>query len=49
MTDSAADTAKLQTQLAQDFIDQKKLQLFSVIYEPINRASFMNAINRRVR
>lgn len=51
MTNSDADSTKLQTQLAQVYsqlshIDQKIVQLFSVIYEPINRTSFMNCLNQ---
>lgn len=51
MTDSDADTAKLQTQLAQAYrqlphLAQKIVQLFSVIYEPINRTSFMGCLNQ---
>ncbi|WP_409879330.1 hypothetical protein [Dendronalium sp. ChiSLP03b] len=51
MTDSDADSTKLQMQLAKDYrqlshIDQKIVQLFSVIYEPINRTSFMNCLNQ---
>lgn len=51
MTDSDADNTKLQTQLAQVYsqlshIDQKIVQLFSVIYESVNRTSFMNCLNQ---
>ncbi len=51
MTDFLADTPKLQTQLAQAYyqlppLDQKIVQLFSVIYEPINRTSFMACLNQ---
>lgn len=51
MTDSDTDSTKLQTQLAQAYrqlshIDQKIVQLFSVIYEPINRTSFMNCLKQ---
>lgn len=51
MTNSNADTPKLQTQLAQAYhqlppLTQKIVQLFSVIYEPINRTSFMNCLNQ---
>jgi len=50
MTDSEADTP-IQTQLAKDYcqlppLDQKIVQLFSVIYEPINRTSFMGCLNQ---
>lgn len=51
MTNSNADPPKLQTQLAQAYhqlppLTQKIVQLFSVIYEPINRTSFMNCLNQ---
>jgi hypothetical protein len=51
MTDFLADTSKLQTQLVQAYyqlppLDQKIVQLFSVIYEPINRTSFMACLNQ---
>ncbi|MBW4629025.1 MAG: hypothetical protein KME49_26840 [Brasilonema octagenarum HA4186-MV1] len=51
MTDSLADIPQQQTQLAQVYrqlpsLDQKIVQLFSVIYEPINRTSFMNCLNQ---
>jgi len=51
MTDSDADSTKLQTQLAQAYrqlshTDQEIVQLFSVIYEPINRTLFRNCLNQ---
>jgi len=51
MTDSYADTAKLCTQLATAYfklppLEQKIVQLFSVIYEPISRVSFMDCFNQ---
>ncbi|MBW4607297.1 MAG: DEAD/DEAH box helicase [Hassallia sp. WJT32-NPBG1] len=50
MTDSEADNQKLQTQLAQTYrqlppLEEKIVQLFSVIYEPINRTSFLDCLN----
>jgi superfamily II DNA or RNA helicase len=51
MIDSETDIPILQTQLAQDYrqlsdVDRKIVQLFSVIYEPINRILFQNCINQ---
>ncbi|TFI54938.1 DEAD/DEAH box helicase [Mastigocladus laminosus UU774] len=51
MIDSEADNQKLPAQLAQAYrqlapLDQKIVQLFSVIYEPINRNSFMGCLNQ---
>ncbi|MGJ5674326.1 MAG: DEAD/DEAH box helicase [Nostochopsis sp.] len=50
MNDSEADNQKLQTQLAQAYcqlrpLEEKIVQLFSVIYEPINRTSFLDCFN----
>ncbi|MFK0735410.1 MAG: SNF2-related protein, partial [Gloeotrichia echinulata HAB0833] len=50
MTDFNADTAKLQTQLTQAYrhirpLEEKIVQLFSIIYEPINRTSFLDCFN----
>ena len=50
MNDSEANTPKLQTQLAQAYrqlppLSEKIVQLFSVIYEPINRTSFRDCWN----
>jgi len=51
MADSDVNHTNLQTQLAQTYrqlshIDQEIVQLFSVIYEPINRNSFRNCLNQ---
>ncbi|MEC4813286.1 MAG: DEAD/DEAH box helicase [Scytonema sp. PMC 1069.18] len=48
--DAQAQSTKLRTQLAQDYrqlpaLEQKIVQLFSVIYEPIHRTSFMDCLN----
>jgi superfamily II DNA or RNA helicase len=45
MTDSYADAVKLRTQLVENYrklppLEQKIVQLFSVIYEPVSRAAF---------
>ncbi|BAY95863.1 MULTISPECIES: DEAD/DEAH box helicase [unclassified Tolypothrix] len=50
MNDSEADHQELQTQLAQAYrqlppLEEKIVQLFSVIYEPINRTSFLECFN----
>lgn len=50
MSDSDVDTAQLRSQLIQEFrllppLEEKIIQLFSVIYEPINRTSFMECFN----
>lgn len=50
MNDSEADHQKPQTQLAQTYrqllpLEEKIVQLFSVIYEPLNRTSFLECLN----
>lgn len=50
MTDFETDTAELRTQLADAYVnlpplEEKIIQLLSVIYEPINRTSFMECLN----
>src|SRR5579883_2292383 len=50
MKDAEADTLELQAQLTQTYRhlappDQKIVQLFSVIYEPTNRNSFMSCLS----
>ncbi|WP_088243537.1 DEAD/DEAH box helicase [Calothrix rhizosoleniae] len=50
MRDSQADTAKLRSQLIQEYhqlppLEEKIIQLFSVIYEPIDRTSFLKCLN----
>jgi superfamily II DNA or RNA helicase len=50
MINSNADSEKLRTQLANDYrqlpaLEQKIIQLFSVIYEPINRTLFLECLN----
>ncbi|MDY6899783.1 MAG: ATP-dependent helicase, partial [Cyanobacteriota bacterium] len=50
MSDSDVDTAQLRSQLIEEFrllpsLEEKIIQLFSVIYEPINRTSFMECFN----
>ncbi|MBD2770910.1 DEAD/DEAH box helicase [Iningainema tapete] len=51
MIDSEADIPQLQAQLAFAYrklppLEQKIVQLFSVIYEPINRTAFMGCLNQ---
>ena len=50
MSDSDVDTAQLRSQLIQEFyllqpLEEKIIQLFSVIYEPVNRTSFLECFN----
>jgi superfamily II DNA or RNA helicase len=50
MTDSFSNGAKLRTQLAKDYrqlpaLEKKMIQMFSVIYEPINRVSFLECFH----
>ncbi len=50
MSDSPADTAQLRSQITQEYyllppLAEKIIQLFSVIYEPINRTSFLECFN----
>src|SRR5579883_3654221 len=50
MKDAEADTLELRAQLTQTYRhlappDQKIVQLFSVIYEPTNRNSFMSCLS----
>lgn len=50
MTHTEAETAKLRAQLTSKFhqlppLEQKIIQLFSVIYEPMNRTLFMEMLN----
>jgi SNF2 family DNA or RNA helicase len=51
MNDSYADTAKRRTQLVENYrklssVEQKIVQLFSVIYEPVSRTVFMDCLNQ---
>ncbi|MCJ8281196.1 MAG: aquaporin, partial [Rivularia sp. ALOHA_DT_140] len=50
MSDSHVDTAEIRSQLIQEFcllppLEEKIIQLFSVIYEPVNRTSFLECFN----
>ena len=50
MSDSDVETAQLRSQLIEEFhllppLEEKIIQLFSVIYEPINRTSFLECFN----
>ncbi|MBW4428348.1 MAG: hypothetical protein KME50_28905 [Nostoc desertorum CM1-VF14] len=51
MTNLANDTTKLQTQLAHIYFElhpslQKIIQLFSIIYAPIDKNSFVSCISK---
>ena len=50
MSNSHVDAAQLRSQLIEEFhllppLEEKIIQLFSVIYEPINRTSFLECFN----
>ncbi|MEO0843274.1 MAG: DEAD/DEAH box helicase [Cyanobacteria bacterium J06643_5] len=50
MSDSHVDAAQLRSQIVEEFhllppLEEKIIQFFSVIYEPINRTSFLECLN----